>query len=167
MDRLDFAMMRAGHMVDWGRKQLQTVGLILTGYILNVTSQEWLTPNDSSRSVWWHYLVVIVPRKLDYMDTPFFWIASVSSGNMEDPMPSAFHPDLLIAADFAVQAKSLAGVLFHVPNQPIRFPGDPLNESRTENAVLAYTWWHYMHDPQPEPEWVVRFPMAKSCVRYH
>merc|ERR1712179_732410 len=24
-----------------------------TGYVLNFTSQQWLTPEDSSRSIWW------------------------------------------------------------------------------------------------------------------
>jgi len=138
-----------------------------TGYVLNFTSQQWLTPEDSSRSIWWHYLVIIVPKEIKYPDQSFLWIASVNAGNMEDDMPSALQPDILLAGDFAVQAQTPAAVVFHVPNQPIVFPNDPLGENhkRTENAVLAYTWWHYMFDPEANPEWVIRLPMAKAAVR--
>ena len=138
-----------------------------TGYVLNFTSQQWLTPEDSSRSIWWHYLVIIVPKEVKYPDQSFLWIASVNAGNMEDDMPSALQPDILLAGDFAVQAQTPAAVVFHVPNQPIVFPNDPLGENhkRTENAVLAYTWWHYMFDPEANPEWVIRLPMAKAAVR--
>merc|ERR1719473_27114 len=37
-----------------------------TGYILNMTSQQWLTPEDVTQSIWWHYLVVIVPDNVDF-----------------------------------------------------------------------------------------------------
>jgi hypothetical protein len=42
-----------------------------TGYTLNMTSQQWLTPEDfsntsSSNSIWYHILVVIVPDEIKY-----------------------------------------------------------------------------------------------------
>jgi hypothetical protein len=42
-----------------------------TGYVLNMTSQRWLTdadfaPNSPSKSLWWHYLVVIVPNAVQW-----------------------------------------------------------------------------------------------------
>ena len=37
-----------------------------TGYVLNFTSQPWLTPQDSSRSIWWHTLVVIILSDVQY-----------------------------------------------------------------------------------------------------
>ncbi len=39
-----------------------------TGFILNVTSQTWLTPQDSDRSTWTHLLVVVVPENFDPLD---------------------------------------------------------------------------------------------------
>ena len=45
-----------------------------TGYFLNFTSQQWLTPELVSRSVWWHTLVVIVPDNLTTMDTTIMWM---------------------------------------------------------------------------------------------
>ena len=41
-----------------------------TGFILNMTSQTWLTKDDSDRSVWWHILVVIIP-KIQHTDFSF------------------------------------------------------------------------------------------------
>ena len=45
-----------------------------TGYFLNFTSQQWLTPELVSRSLWWHTLVVIVPDNLTTMDTTIMWM---------------------------------------------------------------------------------------------
>ena len=40
-----------------------------TGYFLNFTSQQWLTPDDTSRSLWWLILVVVIPDNVDFNDT--------------------------------------------------------------------------------------------------
>ena len=39
------------------------------GYVLNMTSQQWLTPEDSTQPVWWHILVVVVPPP--YFHAPY------------------------------------------------------------------------------------------------
>ena len=134
-----------------------------TGYVLNFTSQQWLTPEDSSRSLWWHILVIVVPKHVEYTDTPFLWITG--ENNNDDFMPTTLSQDMIIAGDFAVQTKTIGAALFQVPNQPVRFPGDPLNENRKEDAVIAYTWWHYLNDPNSNPEWLLNLPMTKASVR--
>ena len=100
--------------------------------MLNFTSQEWLTSSDSDGSIWWHYLVLIVPRKVDYPDNVFLWIESIvlDGGHKNHSMPTELTPDILLAADMAVQTNAVAAVLFNVPNQPINFPGDPLAKPR-------------------------------------
>ena len=45
-----------------------------TGYFLNFTSQQWLTPQLVSRSLWWHTLVVIVPDNLTTTDATIMWM---------------------------------------------------------------------------------------------
>eukprot|EP00227_Mantoniella_beaufortii_P010629 CAMPEP_0197600516 /NCGR_PEP_ID=MMETSP1326-20131121/33406_1 /TAXON_ID=1155430 /ORGANISM="Genus nov. species nov., Strain RCC2288" /LENGTH=85 /DNA_ID=CAMNT_0043167623 /DNA_START=30 /DNA_END=284 /DNA_ORIENTATION=+ len=35
-----------------------------SGYMLNLTSQTWLTPAESDRSVWTHQLLVVIPDNL-------------------------------------------------------------------------------------------------------
>ena len=37
---------------------------------------------------------------------------------------------------------------------------DVLNKSRTEDAAIAYTWYHYF-DHQDQPEYILRLPMTK------
>ena len=51
-----------------------------------------------------------------------------------------------------------------MPNEHTVFAGDPILKSRTEDAVIAYTWDHFLKDPT-QPEWLVRFPMVKASVR--
>ena len=134
-----------------------------TGYVLNFTSQQWLTPEDTSRSLWWHILVIIVPREVEYPDTPFLWITG--QDNDEDPIPTATSYDMIVAGDFAVQTKTVGAALFQVPNQPIKFQYDPFNETRREDAIVAYTWWHYINDPESNAEWLLNLPMTKASVR--
>ena len=90
-----------------------------TGYVLNFTSQQWLTPEDSSRSLWWHILVIVVPKHVEYTDTPFLWITG--ENNNDDFMPTTLSQDMIIAGDFAVQTKTIGAALFQVPNQPVDF----------------------------------------------
>ena len=50
-----------------------------TGYMLNMTSQQWLTPDQFSNtsdsgSIWWHILVVIVPDKVQYTSNASLYI---------------------------------------------------------------------------------------------
>ena len=40
-----------------------------------MTSQKWLTPNDSSRSIWYHAINVAVPDVIKVKDTAFVYIA--------------------------------------------------------------------------------------------
>ena len=56
-----------------------------TGYYLNFTSQQWLTPELVSRSLWWHTLVVIVPDNLTTADTTIMWM----TGNLEPLTPQS------------------------------------------------------------------------------
>lgn len=44
------------------------------------------------------------------------------------------------------------------------FAADPKQQSRSEDAIIAYTWDHFLKDPS-QPDWLVRFPMVKASVR--
>ena len=39
---------------------------------------------------------------------------------------------------------------------------DTLHKRRTEDAVIAFTWAHYIHNPD-KPEYLLRLPMTKVC----
>ena len=44
------------------------------------------------------------------------------------------------------------------------FASDPEQKSRGEDAIIAFTWAHFLDHPD-QPEWLVRLPMVKASVR--
>jgi len=142
-----------------------------TGYVLNMTSQAWLTPaqwrfEHSDTGLWWHYMLVIVPDKLDpkHTDTGFLWI----TGGDNDPNSLPTNPyeeDPLVTASVCVANGVVGAALFQIPNQPLYFADElPTPRGRSEDAMVAWTWKHFMEDPS-QPEWLARLPMTKASVR--
>ena len=37
-----------------------------------------------------------------------------------------------------------------------------VQESRREDAIIAFTWWHFLTDPESNPEYLLRLPMTKA-----
>ena len=50
---------------------------------------------DSSRPIWWHILVIIIPPEIEHSNTPFLWITDQNNGN--DAVPDALNYNILIA----------------------------------------------------------------------
>lgn len=141
-----------------------TLGMegVWDGYVINMTSQQWLTPQDVSRSVWWHIMVIIVPKNVIHTDSAFVWI---TGGNNEgNVIPNEKDEDIIVTAYTAVATNTIGVALFQIPNQHIVFAADPAQQSRSEDAIIAFTWWYFM-DHQDEPEWLLRLPMTKAVVR--
>lgn len=132
-----------------------------TGYMLNMTSQQWLTPEDVDRSIWWHYLCVIVPDTVDYNNNGTLWVTGWSN---TDGLPTSKDEDIVLSASLAMGTKTIVGALFQIPNEKVIFSGDPEQMSRGEDAIIAYTWDHFLKDPT-KPEWLVRLPMVKAVLR--
>jgi len=131
------------------------------GYVLNMTSQQWLDESIVSRSIWWHMLVVIVPDQINYEANGTLWI---TGGSNENPMPSSTDEDILLSAELAMGIGAVTGALFQVPNEHIVFADDPIQKSRSEDAIIAYTWDHFMRNPE-DSEWLLRLPMVKASLR--
>jgi len=137
-----------------------------TGYLLNVTSQRWLTDADFSedsemKSLWWHYMVVIVPSEIKYTKNSTIWITGWSNGS---GAPTAKDEDIALAAALAMGTGTVTGALFQIPCEHIKFATDPIQKSRGEDAIIAFTWDHYLKDPS-NSEWLVRFPMVKGSMK--
>jgi PhoPQ-activated pathogenicity-related protein len=137
-----------------------------TGYTLNFTSQQWLTddvfsPNSDTKSVWWHYLVVIVPENVAWKRNATLYITG--GWNTGTP-PSAEDEDVLLAATLSIGTNMITGTLFNVPNEHAIFKDDPIQKDRSEDSMIAYTWDHFLKDPS-QPEWLLYFPMVKAAVR--
>jgi PhoPQ-activated pathogenicity-related protein len=131
-----------------------------------MTSQRWLNDTDfaansESGSIWWHYLAVIVPDNVKSTTNASLWI---TGGNMGQGAPSIHSEDILVSAALAVSNGVVVGSLFMVPNEHTVFAADPIQKSRTEDSIIAYTWDHFLKDPS-QPEWLVRFPMVKASLR--
>lgn len=144
-----------------------------TGYAIRLTSQRWLTddvftPDSPVQSIWRHQLVVIVPDEVKYTQNASLWNTGggVSSTNWANPSdwPNPTDEDILVCVALALATKSIVSALFQIPNQSAIFKDDPTQKRRSEDALIAYTWDHFISYPN-EPNWLVRFPMVKACVR--
>jgi PhoPQ-activated pathogenicity-related protein len=122
------------------------------GVIIDLTSQTWLTPAETDRSVWKHWLTVTVPDKI-ISNKAFLYIG----GGSNDRPPPEGPSDRF--AQMAVETGSVIAELGQVPNQPMHFPDSP-NVARTEDDIIAYLQARY--DETKSPEALVRLPMVKS-----
>ncbi len=132
------------------------------GYVLNMTSQRWLTDADTTRSIWWHTLVIIVPKYVIHKNSGFLWITGGNNENWSPPKNT--DEDIEVTAYTACATHTIGAALFQVPNQHMIFHADPLQQSRSEDAIIAYTWMHFINDTST-PEWLLRLPMTKAAVR--
>jgi PhoPQ-activated pathogenicity-related protein len=136
-----------------------------TGHIWNMTSQCWLDGTLSSRPVWWHTLVVIVPHFVNKSSTTGL-LYITGDNNNPGSFPGDDSEDLTITAQLAIDSRNVAGVLFQVPNQPIEFPWDPWHKGgRVEDSAIAVTWWHYVMVNQSEPDYILELPMTKAGIK--
>ena len=136
-----------------------------TAYTLNMTSQRWLTDADFSAgsqagSIWWHYLIVIVPDNLQHTTNATIWITGCDQGFI----PNKNDEDVLLSAALATNIGVVTGVLFQIPNEHTIFSSDPIQKSRGEDAIIAFTWDHFLKDAT-QPNWLLRFPMVKASLR--
>ena len=88
----------------------------IIAYTLNMTSQRWLTDADfsvgsQSGSIWWHYVVVIVPDNIQYTQNATLWI---TGGGMGDSAPHGGQEDIVVSAALATNTGVITGVLYQV-----------------------------------------------------
>ena len=123
-----------------------------TTYVLEMTSQEWLTPAEVDRTVWRHALVITVPDVIE-TNTAFLMIGGGSNDRAMSEYGTQF-------AQMAVATRAIAAQLYHVPNQPLTFAGA---EPRWEDALIAWGWDKFLRGERAE--WLARLPMTKAVVR--
>jgi len=138
------------------------------GYLLNVTSQKWLTPADFAGPyghVWTHQVLVIIPEVLNYPDAAAMWITGNDNDGTPNSAPDPTDEDVLVCASLAVTVGTVCSVLWQIPNAPIVFTSDPERKGRSEDAAVAWTWRQFMLNHPTQPEWVLYFPMAKAGIK--
>jgi hypothetical protein len=80
-----------------------------------MTSQRWLTDSEfsagsQSGSIWWHYLVVIVPENVKYTRNGTLWITGYSMSTI----PDQHNEDVIYTAALATNVGIVTGILFQV-----------------------------------------------------
>jgi PhoPQ-activated pathogenicity-related protein len=125
-----------------------------TTSVLRMTSQTWLTPQEVDHPVWEHWMTVIRPNTVTSSKALLF----IGGGSRKNGEPNK--PDRMLAG-IALGTNSVVAELRSVPNQPLVFAGE--TEGRTEDALIAYTWDHYLRTG--DERWPARLPMTKSAVR--
>lgn len=124
-------------------------------HIIDMKSQTWRSKKEVDRTLWQHWLTVIVPNDVAF-DTALLFI---SGGSNERPTPP--EPEGMLA-EIAVKSKTVVAGLQMVPNQPLVFADDPGNR-RYEDAIIAYTFDKYVK--RGDATWPLLLPMVKSAVR--
>jgi PhoPQ-activated pathogenicity-related protein len=130
------------------------VGDKATTYVLDLTSQTWLKPEEVDRTVWKHWLTIVKPKDAK-ADTAMMFINGGANGR-EAPKAGDERTTQL-----ALLTNSVVASLGQVPNQPLIFHND--GEKRTEDNLIGYTWDQYIKTG--DERWPARLPMTKSVVR--
>jgi len=139
-----------------------------TLHYLKMHSQVWRSPADVSRSLWEHYLVIVVPNNLDATTRKSLLV--IVGGDVGSGRPDPDDDMMKLGISMAVLTRSVASVLFQVPSQPIAFAyeGSPYGPPHTEDAIIARTFKLFQQNEFNQtgrPTWPALLPMVKSSVR--
>jgi PhoPQ-activated pathogenicity-related protein len=128
-------------------------------YILDLKSQTWRSLDDVNKPEWHHWLRVYVP------DGAISTTALLSIGGGSTSATPSLSPNTTLTG-LATQLASVIVELPTVPNQPLLFTDDPLQDSRTEDEIIAFTFDQFrqhLGDPGNET-WPALLAMTKSAV---
>lgn len=131
-----------------------TVGEGATTYVLELTSQAWLTTNEVNQPIWKHWLTIVRPAKVKGT-TGLLFIGGGSTRTNPPSKPDAQIPLIASATD------TIVAELRNVPNQPLIFAGE--KKGRTEDSLIAYSWDKFLRTG--DEKWPARLPMTKAAVR--
>lgn len=125
-----------------------------TTFIVNMTSQAWLTTNEVDRPLWKHWMIIVKPNLVASSKSLLF----IGGGANGSNPPAAADGNLV---KIALATKSVVSELKMVPNQPLVFAGE--TAGRKEDSLIAYTWDKFLRTG--DQKWPARLPMTKAAVR--
>lgn len=129
-------------------------GKRFTQYVVEMTSQSWLRPDEVDRTLWKHWLKIVKPDRVEH-ETGLLLIGGGSNGGgVPDEIDGR-------VAGIAMETHSIVAEVGMVPNQPLFFTG--ADETRKEDALIAFGWDKFLRGGRAE--WLARLPMTKSAVR--
>ena len=124
-----------------------------TVFVLDMTSQRYLTKKEVNRPEWRHWVTIVKPARVKHSTGLLY----IGGGGNDDKVPSA--PTELVAIARATQ--SVVAEISMVPNQPLVFVGE--KRARSEDAIIAYSWDKFLKTG--DEKWPLRLPMTKAAVR--
>ncbi|MSU61284.1 MAG: PhoPQ-activated pathogenicity [Pedosphaera sp.] len=125
-----------------------------TTFVIDMTSQTWLTTNEVDRPTWKHWVTIVKPDSVTSTKALLF----ITGGTNDRPAPKGVDENI---SRTALGTKSIVAELRMVPNQALVFKGE--TNGRTEDSLIAYTWDKYLRTG--DEKWPARLPMTKSAVR--
>lgn len=123
-------------------------------FVLEMTSQRWLTEKEVDRPLWTHRMIVVRP---DALKSSTGMLLISGGDNSRSPRTTA---DASLVR-LAVATESVVTELDQVPNQPLTFAGE--TAGRVEDGIIAYTWDKFLRTG--DEKWPARLPMTKGAVR--
>jgi PhoPQ-activated pathogenicity-related protein len=126
----------------------------LTTYVIEMTSQTWLTTKEVDRPLWKHWVIVAKPDQVK-SNKGLMYITGGGNGGG----PPEKGEDMM--KQIAKATNSVVTELKMVPNQELVFAGE--NFGRKEDSLIAYTWDKYLRTG--DAKWPARLPMTKAAVR--
>ncbi|HLJ51502.1 MAG TPA: PhoPQ-activated pathogenicity-related family protein [Bryobacteraceae bacterium] len=125
-----------------------------TTYVLDMTSQQYLTSAEVDKPIWHHWVTIVRPDTVT-STTGFLYITGGS--NTSKPPQK---PDPMIVS-LATASHSVASELRMIPSEPLTFTDE--TKPRSEDGIIAYTWNKYLRTG--DEKWPLRLPMTKASVR--
>jgi PhoPQ-activated pathogenicity-related protein len=125
-----------------------------TTYMIDMTSQSWLTTNEVDRPRWQHWLTLVKPDKVSSSVGLLF----IGGGSHRTNPPSKAEANISMVA---IDTETVVAQISNIPNQPLVFAGE--TKGRTEDSLIAYTWDKFLRTG--DEKWPARLPMTKAAVR--
>lgn len=125
-----------------------------TTFVIDLISQAWLTTNEVNRTLWQHWLTLVVPNQLRGSTALLF----IGGGSNRTNAPGKPDANLIVIAK---TTQTVVAELRNVPNQPLLFAGE--SKGRSEDSLIAYTWDKFLRTG--DEKWPARLPMTKAAVR--
>jgi len=126
-----------------------------TAHVLHLVSQQWRSATEVDRTLWEHWLIIVVPDTVSYTKALLY----IDGGDNGGSAPTSVDDEIAL---LAAGSQSVVADLRMVPNQPLTFIGDE-STPRWEDALIAYTWDKYLRNG--DETWPARLPMTKAAVR--
>ena len=125
-----------------------------TGYVLEMTSQQWRTPEEVDQPLWTHWVTIMVPAEIKHTSALMY----IGGGKNGGEAPRGAHAML---RKVARATSAIACMIEMIPNQPLKFADS--EHKRMEDSIIAYTWDKFVRTG--DEEWPLRLPMTKAVVR--